>query len=90
MNARSVLLVSHEFSRSGAPGSLLRQARYLREAGYRVSVWTLADGPLGESFRALDVTVDLVGAEFAEVRRRVRAEGAGFDLVICNTYRTFR
>lgn len=90
MNARSVLLVSHEFSRSGAPSSLLRQARYLCEAGYRVRVWTLADGPLGESFRALGVAVEVVGGAFAEVRRRVRAEGAGFDLVVCNTYRTFR
>ena len=90
MSAKSILLVSHELSRSGAPSSLLRQARYLCEAGYRVVVWTLADGPLGNSFRSLGVAVVCVGSDFSEVRRRVRSEGADFALVVCNTYKTYR
>ena len=44
MKERRILLVSHEMSLSGAPQSLLRQARYMRDAGYQVVVWTMLSG----------------------------------------------
>lgn len=90
MSGRSVLLVSHDLSHTGAPRSLLRQAGYLQAAGYRVSVWSMAEGPLASAYASLGVPVVTVDADFKAVRRKVRAEGAQFDLVVCNTYRTYR
>lgn len=90
MSQAKILLISHDLSRTGAPKSLLRQAGYLRDAGYSVTLWTLADGPMKTAFEALEISVACVGTDFAAVRRQVRAAGKDFALVICNTRKTFR
>lgn len=87
---KSILLVSYELSRTGAPNSLLRQAGYLCEAGCRVTLWTIGGGPLEPEFAKLGIPVVRVGSGFGSVRRMARAQGGKFDLVICNTFRTHR
>ena len=90
IGGKSILLVSHDLSRTGAPGSLLRQAGYLHAAGCRVTVWALSGGPLKAAFEDLGIRVMRVASDFRSVRRTARATGDEFDLVVCNTYRTHR
>lgn len=88
MTDRRILLVSHEMSLSGAPQSLLRQARYLLDAGYAVSVWTMRPGPLEQRYAAEGLEVEVVPFDRGDVKRRV--ETAAPALVVCNTCRTFQ
>ena len=90
MKPRRILLVSHELSHTGAPNSLLRQARFLLDAGHAVAVWTLADGPLRAAYEAAGLRVEQVGDGYDEVRRRAAAAAPHCDLVICNTYLAYR
>ena len=83
-----ILLVSHEMSLSGAPQSLLRQARYLLDAGYAVSVWTMRPGPLEQRYAAEGLKVEVVPFDRSDVRRRVETTAPA--LVVCNTCRTFQ
>lgn len=81
-----ILLVSHEMTVTGAPQSLLRQARYFRDAGFAVDVWTMRPGPLSQRFRdeGFDVTV-------VDGSNRVAAcqDAIGrYALIVCNTYVT--
>lgn len=90
MKTYRILLISHELSRTGAPNSLLRQARCLLGAGHRVMVWSLAAGPLLDVYGRYGFSVGLVGNDPDDVRRRVSAAAADCDLVVCNTYLTYR
>ncbi len=88
MTKRLVLLVSHEMSLSGAPQSLLRQARCLRDRGYDVRVWTVRSGPLEDVYHAEGFPVEVVPFN----RRRVvdMAKVLGPALAVCNTFRTYQ
>lgn len=89
MKERRVLLVSHEMSLSGAPQSLLRQACYMREAGYQVDVWTMLPGCLERRYADKGFSVEVVKPDDrADVRRRV--EELAPDLAICNTFKTYQ
>ena len=46
----NILLISHDFTVTGAPNSLLRQAVYFKEAGHTVDVWSLGDGGLKDRY----------------------------------------
>ena len=48
---KRVLLVSHELTVTGAPNSLLRQAKYFLSAGFGVDVWTFKGGGAGRALR---------------------------------------
>ena len=87
---RRVLLVSHELTVTGAPNSLLRQARYFLGAGCKVDVWTLAGGDLQARYEEAGLKPELV----ANDRRAIEAKWAEcprrYDLVICNTICTYK
>lgn len=88
MKERRILLVSHEMSLSGAPQSLLRQARYMRDAGYQVVVWTMLSGCLESRYADEKFRVEVVKPDNrADVRRRI-VELAP-DLAVCNTFKTY-
>ncbi len=57
-NGKSILLVSHELSRTGAPVVTLDTAKVLTNNGYFVTVISLSEGPLLEEF--LDIGVPVV------------------------------
>ena len=85
-----ILLVSHELSVTGAPNSLLRQAKYFLEAGHEVSVWTLSDGDLRPRYEdvglnpvLIENSRSLIAGEFEKLARRP-------DFIVCNTIRTYR
>ncbi len=54
---KSILLVTHELSRTGAPIVVLDTAKVLVENGYFVTVVSLADGPLRNDFLEAGVPV---------------------------------
>lgn len=85
-----VLLVSHELSVTGAPNSLLRQAGYFRSAGFDVEVWTFADGPLRARYAAAGFRPETVPDNRQAILARYAAAPVRYDLVICNTIRTYR
>lgn len=84
-----ILLVSHEMSLSGAPQSLLRQACYMRDAGFRVVVWTMLPGRLESRYADEGFRVEVVRPDAAaDLRRRMKELAP--DLAVCNTFKTYR
>lgn len=47
---RNILMISHELTYTGAPLSLLKSAQILKDAGYKITLVSLKDGPLGAEF----------------------------------------
>ena len=84
-----ILLVSHELSVTGAPNSLLRHARYMRDAGHDVTVWTYRDGPLRARYEESGFVPQLVEDSRGAVVAAANAERP-FDFIVCNTIRTYR
>ena len=100
-----ILLVSHELSVTGAPNSLLRQAKYLREAGYETDVWTFKDGELRARYEEAGFRPEVVADSRKEVTEKLKSLKVEklkssepfnlstfqpFNLAICNTTRTYR
>jgi glycosyltransferase involved in cell wall biosynthesis len=75
---RSIVLVSHDLTRTGSPLLLAETAVWLRKAGAKVQVATIADDADGSDVLARDGLVLLPIAESF-------ARGAQADLVIVNT-----
>lgn len=87
---RRVLLVSHEMTVTGAPNSLLRQAKYFRDAGCTVDVWTLKGGDLLPRYAEAGFAPALVGKDRQSILAQYGANPAPYDLVVCNTICTYR
>jgi len=85
-----ILMVSHELSVTGAPNSLLRHARYLCEAGHDVEVWTFLDGPLRVRYEEAGLAPRVVEDSRMAVKAAFEAEVLPYDLIVCNTIRTYR
>ncbi len=90
MTGCNILLVSHDFSVTGAPNSLLRQAKYFKEAGHNVEVWSLGGGNLLDryveaGFNPLFVENSRKGIKDFYEKRKQR-----FDFIICNTIITYK
>lgn len=85
-----ILLVSHELSVTGAPNSLLRQARYFMEAGHSVDVWSYSGGALLPRYEEAGLRPELVADNRRALREKYEANPVKYDLVVCNTTRTYR
>ena len=81
---RSILLISHEMTYTGAPRSLYNLAKCFLEDGYRVSVWSLETGEFFAEFAALGLDVTYLALEEFKGEKVKKALGT-FDLVIANT-----
>lgn len=80
---KTVLLISHEMTYTGAPRSLLNMAKILQESGMKVSVWSLQSGIFEKEFVGLNICVkNISNIEMYESDIRK------FDLVILNTFFT--
>ena len=93
---RSVTVVSHELSRSGAPTLALQVCKALSSAGAAVNAITLLDGPLRKEFElaGIDVTVVHNGGvrmlagwarKCAELANRQRISALSFAFRILST-----
>ena len=91
-----ILLICHEFSRTGAPVVLLETAKILMEAGYFVVVASPFDGPMRKDFLQIGVMV-IIDNTLADYRwhspnevpklisHSIKSIIHEFDLVICMT-----
>ena len=77
-----VLLVSHELSVTGAPNSLLRQARYMRGAGHEVDVWTYREGPLRARYEEAGFAPRVVSDSRAGIKAAADSSGP-YDFILC-------
>ncbi len=87
---KRVLLVSHELTVTGAPNSLLRQAKYFLSAGFGVDVWTFKGGALAARYEEAGLAPRIVPNSRAGLKRAIEEGGARYDLIVCNTIRTYR
>ena len=87
---RRVLLVSHELTVTGAPNSLLRQARYFLSAGCAVDVWTIAEGELLARYREAGLSPELVDNDRKAIEAKYAEKRVRYDLVVCNTICTYK
>ena len=84
--AKRILLVSHEMTITGAPCSLLRMARYFRDAGHIVDVWTLRSGDFVRQYREEGFEVTVVAK--ANMTATCREAIGRYALIVCNTFAT--
>ncbi len=93
MKTKNILLVSHYFGVTGAPISLLRHAKYMLSAGYRVDVWTLdysRDNGLEPEYLSAGLSIRHVKNDEAEVADAMRGADVRYDLILCNTICTYK
>ena len=93
MKTRNILLVSHYLGVSGAPISLLRHAKYMLSAGYRVDVWTLdyyRDNGLESEYFSAGLSIRHVKNDEAEIADAMRSADVRYDLILCNTICTYK
>ena len=70
--SKSILLITHELSYTGAPRCLYNLAKCLLEEGYSVSVWSLETGEFFHEFVSLGLEITYIKSEefkSAAVRR---------------------
>lgn len=85
----SVLMVTHELTRTGAPITLSKVAHYLIEDGYRVKMLSPVDGPMRQSFEESGLDIRIVPALFRD--SRVILDHLGdHDLLLANTILSYR
>lgn len=85
-----ILLISHDFSVTGAPNSLLRQAKYFRDAGHNVDVWSLDDGGLKQRYIEAGFNPIIVENSYGQIRRLYKRTNKKYDFIICNTTVTYK
>ncbi len=99
-NKKSILLVTHELSRTGAPVVVLDMAKVLVNNGYFVTVISLIEGPLLEEFSSIGVPVivmpDMKKVQYSDVASSLLFPKMdldvfvnGFDLTIMVTATLF-
>ena len=86
----NILMISHDLSVTGAPNSLLRQAKYFRDAGHNVDVWSLGDGPLKERYTEVGFDPKIIKNKFADIKRAWRHREHDYDFIISNTTETYK
>ena len=79
-----ILLVCHELTYTGAPHSMLRVCRIIKNLGYYVEVWTPEYGEFGKEFTNIGVLVRLVHQTDIGKSKYVGMIKA-FDMAILNT-----
>lgn len=82
-NLKSVLLISHELSLTGAPVALQYMARQLKKDGIFMTVLSPKDGPLRQEFIKDGITVIIDGSITGNKEWIKWAKG--FDLIVVNT-----
>lgn len=86
----NILLISHSFAVTGAPNSLLRQAKYFRKAGHNVEVWSLGNGVLKERYFEEGFNPVVLENNVLSVRKYYEKRKKHFDFVLCNTIVTYK
>ncbi|RYY19976.1 MAG: glycosyltransferase, partial [Chitinophagaceae bacterium] len=83
-NAKNVILVCHDLSRSGAPIMLYNIAKVLMNNGYFPVVFCTKDGPLRQMYQAAGITV-IIDPLILSNHPSFERFAINFDYIICNT-----
>ena len=86
----NLLLVSHDFSVTGAPNSLLRQAIYFRDAGHSVDIWSLGDGGLKPRYLEAGFNPIIINNSYEDIKQQYEKTNKKYDLIVCNTTVTYK
>ena len=79
-----ILLYSHELTYTGAPHSLLRIARILKQAKYQVEIWAPEDGNFREEIEKSEIVLRIVPyRSLASIKYQKII--SSFDLALANT-----
>lgn len=86
--AKTLLFITHELSRTGAPTVLMDMIRFCHRRGDSIVVITMQDGPLRADLEQMNIGI-LVQEHFLSDFEVFAKQMALFDLVIANTLMTF-
>ena len=86
--SRTIVLVSHDLSPSGAPILLLRMAEILLLADWEVVLWSFAPGELAQRFVAAGASIVIDGPNGPGLRGAAGLLRSSVDAAICNTVAT--
>lgn len=86
----NILLISHDFTVTGAPNSLLRQAKYFQSQGYQVTVWSLRGGNLEQRYHEAGFEPKIIQNETTAIRQAFEDLKAKPDFILCNTVMTYK
>lgn len=84
VQGKRILMLTHEYSYTGAPLVLFYGAKILRRHGYQVTVLSFADGPLREDFLREGIAAGLQ-TDYRKPDENFAAWMNGFDLMFANT-----
>ena len=88
---KKILLISHELSISGAPNSLLRQAKYFWAAGYKVDVWTIRGGKLLSKYQEAGFEPLIFKTDtYWKIIKAWRLSTKDYSFILCNTTETYK
>lgn len=79
---KSILLISHELSSTGAPKALFELANFLIQLEYNVVLLSFQDGPMKKSFKNIGIPVFCLNER--KILKHLYLFNF-FDLIICNT-----
>lgn len=89
-NKKNILLVSQNFSLTGAPLVLYWLATFLKSEGHNVTVWGIKDGPLSQNLVEDGFDVEIVDSERRFIKNKFERSSHNFDLIVCNTIVTYK
>lgn len=82
---RTILVVSHELTISGAPMVLMPLLSYLAEKGDSLTVLSLADGPLRKELKKKKIPVFVPGRKLFFLKKTLPGIAKHFSFVLCNS-----
>lgn len=86
----NILLISHDFTVTGAPNSLLRQAIYFRDAGHNVDVWSLDEGGLKPRYIEEGFNPIVIHNDYESIKQQYEKTNKKYDFILCNTTVTYK
>ncbi len=90
MKQLKILLISHDFTVTGAPNSLLRQAKYFKSAGHEVDIWSLGGGGLLPRYIEAGFSPIIIENRAIVIDSIFRNMNKKYDFILCNTIVTYK
>lgn len=89
MSSKQILLISHELSVTGAPSVLLRQAKYFKNAGHNVDIWSLEGGELESAYHSAGFNIHYIDPHYYKIQKFLKKTNKKYDLILCSTIETY-
>ncbi len=83
-HSKQILLVTHQLSRTGAPGALYDLAVLLQKLGYTIDLISLKDGPLRTEYEKLGIS-SIILPDLMDNYEQMTALLGIYDFIVSNT-----